>query len=313
MFTLSSTTRIVALALAIATTAQAQTQTRQSAPTPTRNWELRLPSGGLFATGAQRDQLKDAQLTGLQISRSISSHLAITGTFAWAASRDLATTDRQKLDVFTSDLGVEGRSREFFASAPISLSTFAGLGAGARSYNYRKLDVDATNNLAGYAAAGAELGMRRFGLRLEARNYATGFKPLIGAGKSEARNDVVVMATFRFNRRSPSPVVEMKREPTIAIESPAAGDTVRGVTIVRFRTANIVMASPFGPQPVGSLPAGHVHVTVDGTSWHWMHTSTDPIVITPMSVGEHTVTLELADANHRPITSQTVRFMVRGK
>ena len=196
MFTLPAITRVAALAIVLATTAQAQEIS------PAGRWELRLPTGGLIATGAQRDQLKDANLSGLQISRSIGSHFAVTGMFAWARSRDLTTTDRQKLDVFTSDIGVEARSREFFATAPVSLRTFAGFGGGARSYNYRKLDVDATNNLAGYAAAGGELGMGRVSLRIEARDYATGFKPLIGAGKSETRNDVVVMAAFRFNRRS---------------------------------------------------------------------------------------------------------------
>ena len=62
--------------------------------------------------------------------------------------------------------------------------------------------MDATNNLAGYLAAGGELGMGRIALRIEARDYATGFKPLVGGGKSEARNDVVIMAALRFNRRS---------------------------------------------------------------------------------------------------------------
>jgi hypothetical protein len=198
MLTLSTTARAAAFVLALAATAHGQ----EAAPSNGRGWELRLPSGGLIATGAQRGQIKDANLLGLQVSRSINPHLAVIGTFAWARSRDLTTPDRQKLDVFTSDLGIEGRSREYLANAPVSISTFAGFGAGARSYNYRKLDVDATNNLAGYASAGAELGMGRVAMRLEARDYATGFKPLIGAGKSETRNDVVVMAAFRFNRRA---------------------------------------------------------------------------------------------------------------
>ena len=65
-----------------------------------------------------------------------------------------------------------------------------------------KLDASARNNIAGYAAAGGEFGVRRVALRIEARNYTTGFKPLAGAGKSDMRNDMVVMATIRFNRRS---------------------------------------------------------------------------------------------------------------
>jgi hypothetical protein len=42
------------------------------------------------------------------------------------------------------------------------------------------------------------------GLRLEVRNYVTGFKPLVGAGKSDTRNEVVMMLGLRFNRHSTS-------------------------------------------------------------------------------------------------------------
>jgi hypothetical protein len=164
-------------------------------------WELRIPSGALIGTGAQRDQIKDAQMTGVQLTRQLGSAFAITGTFGWARSRDLAAIDTPKLDVFTSDIGIE-TCFEDFVTGPVSFHTFAGIGGGARSYNYRKLDVDATTNLAGYVAAGGELGAGRVALRLEARDYATGFRPLIGGGKSAARNDVMIMAALRFNRRS---------------------------------------------------------------------------------------------------------------
>lgn len=166
-----------------------------------RTWELRIPSGALIATGAQRNQVKDAQMTGVQLSRQIGSAFAVTGTFGWARSRDLSAIDAPKLDVFTSDVGIE-TCFEDFAKGPVSFHTFAGIGGGARSYNYRRLDVDATTNLAGYVAAGGEVGAGRVAVRVEARDYATGFKPLIGAGKSVARNDVMIMAALRFNRRS---------------------------------------------------------------------------------------------------------------
>ena len=195
MFTLSSASCVAALVV-LTTTVQAQDTAAA------RRWEVRLPTGGLIATGAQRDQLKDANLLGIQVSRAIGSRFAVTGTFAWARSRDLTATDRPKLDVFASDLGVEARSGVYFADAPVSVRTFAGVGAGARSYNYRNLDVDATNNVAAYGAVGGELGLGRVALRVEARDYATGFKPLIGGGKSDTRNDVVILAAFRFNRRA---------------------------------------------------------------------------------------------------------------
>jgi hypothetical protein len=168
-----------------------------------RTLEIRVPSGSFIATGAQGNQLKDTHLTALQLSWVVRPHLAVTGTFAWARSRDLATAGKPRLDVFTSDLGLEARSAEWSAGKHVSLSTFAGIGGGARSYDYVKRDARLTNNLAGYVAAGGELGVRRVALRIEARNYTTGFKPLVGAGKSETRHDMVVMAAVRINRRSP--------------------------------------------------------------------------------------------------------------
>ena len=177
------------------THASAQMSAQQS-----KTWELRVSSGALVPTGTQRDVLKDAQMTAAQLSWVVTPSVAVTGTFGWARSRDVGSADRPKLDVFTSDLGVEARPVQWITGRAVTFSPFAGVGAGARSYNYRKLDVDATHNLAAYGAVGGELGMGRVGLRLEARNYATGFKPLVGVGKSDMRNDVVVMAAVSFNR-----------------------------------------------------------------------------------------------------------------
>jgi hypothetical protein len=176
------------------------TASAQQATTQAKTWELRVTSGALIPTGSQRNSIKGAQLTAAQLSWAIRPSLAVTGTFGWARSRDLASADTPKLDVFTSDLGVEARPAQWFAGHAVTFSPFAGVGAGARSYNYRKLDVDATNNLAGYAGAGGELGVGRVGIRLEVRDYATGFRPLVGTGKSDRRNDVVIMGTLRFNR-----------------------------------------------------------------------------------------------------------------
>jgi hypothetical protein len=175
----------------------------QETASRTATWEIRVPSGSFNPIGAQGHQLKDAHVTALQLSWVVRRHLAVTGTLAWARSRDLATLGHPKVDVFTSDLGFEARSSEWSAGKNVSLSTFAGFGAGVRSYDYVKLDASARNNIAGYAAAGGEFGVRRVALRIEARNYTSGFKPLVGVGKSDTRNDMVVMATVRINRRSP--------------------------------------------------------------------------------------------------------------
>ena len=189
--------------LASAHTAQAQTSAEREGRAATQQrtgWEFRIPSGGLVSTGAQRGVVKDAHLTALQVSYAIRPSLAITSTVGWARSRDLASVNDPKLDVFTYDLGAEARGPELFTGRAVTLSPFVGAGAGARSYNYRKLDVDATHNVAAYGAVGGELGMGRFGLRLEVRDYVAGFKPLSGVGTASTRNDVVIMAGVWFNR-----------------------------------------------------------------------------------------------------------------
>ena len=198
---ISSRTPIMALGIALLSTGTAAGQ----APASEHTLELRVTSGAFVPTGNQRASLNNAQVTAAQVAWVVRPSLAVTGTFGWARSRDRGLVNTPKLDVFTSDVGVEARPTLWFAKHAVSLSPFAGVGAGVRSYNYRKLDVDATNNLAGYASAGGELGIGRMGLRLEVRDYATGYKPLAGAGRSEMRNDVVMMAGIRFNRhRAPN-------------------------------------------------------------------------------------------------------------
>ena len=172
----------------------------QSTAEPAKKWGILFTSGAFIPAGGQRDVLKDAQASAVQLSWLVRPSLAITGSFGWGRSRDRVAVNTPKLDVFTSDVGFEYRAPQLFAGHAVTFSPFAGLGAGARSYNYRKLDVDATHNLAGYGAIGGELGIGRVGLRVEMRDYAAGFKPLNGTGGYATRNDLSIMAGLKFNR-----------------------------------------------------------------------------------------------------------------
>jgi hypothetical protein len=174
--------------------------TAQTRADLTSRWEFRATSGGLIPTGVQRNAVKDAQLSAVQLSWLARPSLALTATLGWARSRDLLTTDDPKLDVFSYDLGAEVRASEWFAGDAVTFTPFVGGGAGGRSYNYRSIEADATHNLAGYGTAGGELGIRRVGVRIELRDYLTGFKPLVGRGVSETRNDIVIMVGLRFKK-----------------------------------------------------------------------------------------------------------------
>ncbi|MEO7963474.1 MAG: hypothetical protein ABIT38_06130, partial [Gemmatimonadaceae bacterium] len=70
--------------------------------------------------------------------------------------------------------------------------------------DHRGVDLEATHNFAGYAAAGGELGTGRVRLRLEARDYVSGFKPLVGSGKSATRQDFSLLAGLRLTRKHSS-------------------------------------------------------------------------------------------------------------
>ena len=166
-----------------------------------RQWELRITSGTLVPTGAQRRQLERGPLSTVQVSWLPRRSLAVTGTLGWAKSRDLTADGSPGLNAYAADLGVETRPQHWVAGERVSVSPFVGFGAGARSYDYRSRRSDARHNLAAYAALGGELGVGRIGLRVEAREYIGGFSPMDGNGPTAARSDLLMLVSLRFNRR----------------------------------------------------------------------------------------------------------------
>jgi hypothetical protein len=102
------------------------------------------------------------------------------------------------------------------------------------------------------------------------------------------------------------------QRPAIIIESPAPDSTVQGPAIITFRTENVRMMSVFSSEPAapGASQGGHLHVKVDSAQWHWVHSTADPVVVSALPPGTHTVRLELADRNHRPLDVQTVTFTI---
>ena len=180
--------------------AQATTET-QTTLEHKPGWELLVSSGVVVPTGAQRARVAQGKLTAAQVSYVVRPAIAVTASLGWARTRDIATVNDPKLDAFTYDVGAEFRAPKLIGGSAISLSPFAGVGAGGRSYNYRSLSGPATSNVAGYGSVGGELGVGRIRLRFEARDYLTGFKPLAGEGAARSGNDVVLMGGLRFVRR----------------------------------------------------------------------------------------------------------------
>jgi hypothetical protein len=192
---------LVAVGTAALLTTNSRAAEAQTTPAHEAGWEFIVPGGLVVPTGAQRGAIKRANLTAAQLSYVVRPALAITTTFGWARSRDIVSANEPKLDVFTYDLGAEVRAPRWKEGHALAFSPFAGVGAGARTYNYRSLHVDATHNLAAYGSVGGVLSRGRVSLRLEARDYVTGFKPLDGRGAADTRNDIVLLAGLNFDWR----------------------------------------------------------------------------------------------------------------
>jgi hypothetical protein len=175
----------------------------QSAPDQKPRWEFVVNTGVLIPTAVQRDLTRRANLTAAQLSYVVRPGLAVTTIVGWARGRDRATAGEPKLDIFTYDVGAELRSARWMAGKAVTFSPFIGIGAGGRLYHYHSRDVAVANNLSGYVSGGGEIGVRRVRLRLELRDYVTGFTPPSGVGLGGTRNDVVAMIGLRYDKRTP--------------------------------------------------------------------------------------------------------------
>lgn len=192
--------RLSAAAVFIALSAPVGASAKAQDVVTSRGFELRPYVGAYVPTGDQRDLLKDAVFVGAQGSYRIIPQLAVTGTVGWSPSKDRITPGSQKLDLWQYDVGAEVRAPAWLRSGALEFTPFAGLGVGGRTYDYRDLDVSAKTNVAGYGGVGGEFGFGRTGLRFEARDYVSRFKPLTGGGDAKTRNDVTLTGglTFRF-------------------------------------------------------------------------------------------------------------------
>jgi hypothetical protein len=201
-FAFASTAPVaLAIALTITDSGSVSAQATTEHPSVLSRFEFVVSDGALLPTGDQRDALRNARMNLAQLSYAVRPYLALTSSMGWARSRDIATAGAPKLDVFTYDVGAELRADRWLSGRALTFTPFAGAGAGGRSYDYRKGNADATHNMAAFASAGAELGYRRIRFRVEARDYVTGFKPLLTNGVSVRRNDVSVMGGFRIVAR----------------------------------------------------------------------------------------------------------------
>ena len=170
----------------------------QTAPDSASRFQFVVSSGALVPTGVQRLSVARGELTTAQLSYLVRSNVAVTTSLGWTRSRDIVAAGQPTLDVFTYDVGTELRAPSWTDGDRWSFMPFVGAGAGGRSYSYRSQSTESTHNLAGYASVGGEVGYARVRLRVEARDYVTGFKALGGVGARGTRNDVALLVGLRI-------------------------------------------------------------------------------------------------------------------
>jgi hypothetical protein len=110
----------------------------------------------------------------------------------------------------------------------------------------------------------------------------------------------------------PAITAPAKQEPARLIVAPPLPDVLaRGLVVIQYRADNLRIIPVYGPAALGVTPRiGHIHVTLDDATWHWVDASGEPLIIQGLTPGPHRVLIDLADPTHRVIDSKTVSFEI---
>ena len=176
-------TRMLAAALLVAGSALGA-QTTAPPFTP----EVRPFVGAYVPTGAMRDDFKAATMLGAQVALEVNRYFHLLGTAGWVRGHNKLGLASDRTNLWLYDAGVEGNLLRPIGTGWL-LRPFVGVGAGARTYDYRVEGMKTRTCTAGYGTVGTELEHRGVALRLEARDYLTCFKSPI-TGRSRTRNDL---------------------------------------------------------------------------------------------------------------------------
>ena len=183
---------------AVALVLGATTASAQGAPFD-RTLEVRPFMGVYVPTGALRDDMKAATTLGAQGAIELTQRFHIVGTLAWTHGHHKFDLLNDRVNLWQYDLGAE-----FNPFRPMGndwmLQPFIGLGAGARTADYRAEGLGSKTCTAGYGALGTEVQRGAVALRLEARDYLTCFESPI-TGNKRTRNDATIALGVAFHLR----------------------------------------------------------------------------------------------------------------
>ncbi len=102
--------------------------------------------------------------------------------------------------------------------------------------------------------------------------------------------------------------------PRLIVDDPLPEPLAFGRVVIQYRTENIKMMPVYGIPALDVSPRiGHLHVTVDDNSWHWLDASGEALTMNGFTPGKHSVLIELADPTHKIIGSKLVTFVIPDK
>lgn len=113
--------------------------------------------------------------------------------------------------------------------------------------------------------------------------------------------------------RGPAPVVQLDTEfpAKLFVDEPLAELLSFGRVVIQYRTENLRIVPVYGSAALNVSPrVGHLHLTVDNLTWHWLDASGEPITMNGFLPGQHTILIELADPTHKIIDSKMVTFII---
>ena len=113
--------------------------------------------------------------------------------------------------------------------------------------------------------------------------------------------------------RGSSPLIAIENEAPakLIVDPPLPEPLSKGHVFIQYRTENLRVLPVFGKGALEVSPRiGHLHITVDNASWHFVEASGETIILVGLEPGSHKVLIELADPTHKVITSKTVTFVL---
>jgi len=169
----------IAVAVLMATTAGAQL-------TPVGlGYEVRTFGGMYVPAETIENDLKAAEMFGAQVARELNDNVHVLGSFSFTHGHNKFTgIHEDRTFIYQYDLGIELND-----AAEISTNwlfrPFVGVGAGARTYDFKSSSLGTNTCTAAYGSLGTEFQRRTVALRFETRNYVNCYKsPVSGDRKT---------------------------------------------------------------------------------------------------------------------------------